>query len=173
MNKIAAGSISTIACHPILLTRLCLVLGVPHHIAPQLVLAVGKLAEVPIEAGALLLEVAADLGLEAGVGALVTCVRDIDTLAEAAKAGNFVSVFAKFVAYLRSFRQVQLKLRGFKVLWKIALFDPTCVDVKATHRCGIMCDKNFQRECTWREASIRASLAASCADISSMVGYLG
>ena len=47
-------------------------------------LAVGKLAEVPIKAGALLLEVATNLGLEAGVGALVTCVRDIDTLAEAA-----------------------------------------------------------------------------------------
>ena len=42
-----------------------------------------KLAEVAVEAGALLLEVAADLGLKAGVGALVTCVRDIDTLAEA------------------------------------------------------------------------------------------
>ena len=106
MNKIAARSISTIASHPILLTRLGLVLGVPHHIAPQLVLAVGKLAEVPIEAGALLLKVAADLGLEAGVGALVTCVRDIDTLAEAAKAGNFVSVIAVFVAYLQSLRQV-------------------------------------------------------------------
>ena len=118
MNKIAAGSISTIACHPILLTRLGLVLGVPHHIAPQLVLAVGKLAEVPIEAGALLLEVPADLGLEAGVGALVTCVRDIDTLAEAAKAGNFVSVFAKFVANLRSHRQVQLRVGGFRGLWK-------------------------------------------------------
>ena len=120
MNKIAAGSISTIACHPILLTRLGLVLGVPHHIAPQLVLAVGKLAEVPIEAGALLLEVAADLGLEAGVGALVTCVRDIDTLAEAAKAGNFVGVFTKFVVNLRSRRQVQLKLRGLKALWRKA-----------------------------------------------------
>ena len=100
MNKIAARSIGTIARHPVLLTGLGLVLGVPHHIAPQLVLAVGKLAEVPIKAGALLLEVATDLSLEAGVGALVTCVRDIDTLAEAAKAGNFVSIIAEFVAYL-------------------------------------------------------------------------
>ena len=123
MNKIAAGSISTIACHPILLTRLGLVLGVPHHIAPQLVLAVGKLAEVAIEAGALLLEVPADLCLEARVGALVTCVRDIDALTEAAKAGNFVSVFAKFVANLRSHRQVHLKLRGFKALWRKARCD--------------------------------------------------
>ena len=120
MNKIAAGSISTVACHPILLTRLGLVLGVPHHIAPKLVLAVGKLAEIPIEAGALLLEVAADLGLEAGVGALVTCVRDVDTLAEAAEAGNFVSIVAKFEANLRGRRQVQLTVRGFRGLWKKA-----------------------------------------------------
>ena len=82
--------------------------------------AVSKLAEIPVQTGSLLLEVAADLGLEAGVGALVTCVRDIDTLAEAAKAGNFVSVFAEFVAYLRSLRQVQIKLRRFKVLKKKA-----------------------------------------------------
>ena len=80
--------------------------------------AVSKLAEIPVQTGSLLLEVAADLGLEAGVGALVTCVRDIDTLAEAAKAGNFVSVFAKFEANLRSRRQVQLTVRGFRGLWK-------------------------------------------------------
>ena len=80
--------------------------------------AVSKLAEIPVQTGSLLLEVAADLGLEAGVGALVTCVRDIDTLAEAAKAGNFVSVFAKFVANLRSHRQVQLRVGGFRGLWK-------------------------------------------------------
>ena len=85
MNKIAAGSISTIARHPILLTRLGLVLGVPHHIAPQLVLAVGKLAEVPIEAGALLLEVAANLGLEPGVGTLVHSASCFTTPAEALK----------------------------------------------------------------------------------------
>ena len=90
------------------------------HTHPEFVLSVSKLTELPVEAGSLLLEVAADLGLEAGVGALVTCVRDIDTLAEAAKAGNFVSVIAKLVAYLRSLRQVQLKLRGFKVLWRKA-----------------------------------------------------
>ena len=84
----------------------------------ELVLPVGKLAELAVEAGSLLLEVPADLCLEARVGALVTCVRDIDALAEAAKAGNFVSVFAKFVANLRSHRQVQLRVGGFRGLWK-------------------------------------------------------
>ena len=100
MDKVAARAIGTVASHPILLARLRLVLGVPHNVSSQLVHSMSKLAEVAVEAGALLLKVAADLGLEAGVGALVTCVRDIDTLAEAAKAGNFVSVIAEFVAYL-------------------------------------------------------------------------
>ena len=71
MNKVAAGPVGTVASYPILLARLCLVLGMPHHITPQLVLPVGKLAEVTVETGALLLEVATDLGLETGVGTLI------------------------------------------------------------------------------------------------------
>ena len=75
MDKVATGPIGAVASHPILLTRLSLVLGVPHNVPPQLVLPMRKLAEVAIEAGALLLEVAANLGLEPGVGALIHSAR--------------------------------------------------------------------------------------------------
>ena len=71
MDKVAARAIGTVAGHPILLARLRLVLGVPHNVSSQLVHSMSKLAEVAVEAGALLLEVAADLGLEPGVRTLV------------------------------------------------------------------------------------------------------
>ena len=71
MNKVAAGPVGTVASNPILLARLRLVLGVSHHVSPQLVLPVSKLAEVTVETSALLLEVATDLSLETGVGTLI------------------------------------------------------------------------------------------------------
>ena len=79
VDKVATRPIGTVASHPILLTRLRLVLGVPHNVPPQLVLPMSKLAEVAIQAGALLLEVAADLGLEPGIGALVHSARRVTT----------------------------------------------------------------------------------------------
>ena len=79
VDKVATRPIGAVASHPILLTRLRLVLGVPHDVPPQLVLPMSKLAEVAVEAGALLLEVAADLGLEPGVGALVHGARRVTT----------------------------------------------------------------------------------------------
>ena len=77
MDKVAPRPICTVASNPILLTRLRLVLGVPHDVPPQLVLPMSKLAEVAVEAGALLLEVAADLSLEPGVGALIHGARRV------------------------------------------------------------------------------------------------
>ena len=71
MDKVAAGPIGAVASYPILLARLSLVLSVPHNIPSQLMLSMSKLAEVAIEASALLLEVAADLSLETGVCTLI------------------------------------------------------------------------------------------------------
>ena len=66
--EVAARTVGAVAGDPVLLAQHRLVLAVAHHVAAQLVLAVGELAEVAVQAGALLLEVAADLGLEAAVG---------------------------------------------------------------------------------------------------------
>ena len=85
VDKVATRPIGAVARHPILLTRLRLVLGVPHNVPPQLVLPMRKLAEVAIEAGVLLLEVAANLGLEPGVGTLVHSASCFTTPAEALK----------------------------------------------------------------------------------------
>ena len=71
VDKVAAWPIGAVASYPILLARLSLVLGVPDNVPSQLVLAMSKLAEIAVEAGALLLEVATDLGLETGVGTLI------------------------------------------------------------------------------------------------------
>ena len=71
VNKVAARPIGAVASHPIFLARLGLVLRVPYNISPKLMLPMSKLAEVAIEAGALLLEVATDLGLKPRVCTLV------------------------------------------------------------------------------------------------------
>jgi len=67
MYEVAARSIGAVAGDPVLLAQLGLVLAVPHHVLPQLVVTVRELAEVAVKAGPLLLEVAADLCLEPGV----------------------------------------------------------------------------------------------------------
>ena len=88
MDKVGARPIGAVASNPILLARLSLVLGVPYNIPSQLMLSMSKLAEVAIEAGALLLEVAADLSLETGVCTLINracCI--ITSSAEAMKTG--------------------------------------------------------------------------------------
>ena len=71
VDKVAARPIGAVASHPIFLARLGLVLRVPYNISPKLMLPMSKLAEVAIEAGALLLEVATDLGLKPRVCTLV------------------------------------------------------------------------------------------------------
>jgi len=68
VDEVAAGAIGTVASDPVLLAQLRLVLRVAHHVLPQLVFAVGELTKPPVHAGALLLEVPADLGLEPRVG---------------------------------------------------------------------------------------------------------
>ena len=85
VDKVAPRPICTVASNPILLTRLRLVLGVPHNVPPQLMFTMSKLAKIAVEAGALLLEVAANLGLEPGVGTLVHSASCFTTPAEALK----------------------------------------------------------------------------------------
>ena len=98
MDEVAARSVGAVAVDPILLAVLGLVFVVSHNILlklkgrfkhmvengmeklsitrkvynnntySQLVLAMGKLAEIAVETRSLFLEVAADLGLEPGVG---------------------------------------------------------------------------------------------------------
>jgi hypothetical protein len=72
--EVAAQTVGAVAGDPVLLAQLRLVLAVAHHVAAQLVLAVGELAEVAVQAGALLLEAAAVLGLEVRVEAVVGLV---------------------------------------------------------------------------------------------------
>ncbi len=71
MEEVAARPIGTVAVDPVLLAELRLVLVLLARV-PHLVAAVGKLALVAVEAGALLLEVATDLSLETRIGRLIT-----------------------------------------------------------------------------------------------------
>ena len=86
MNEVAARSVGAVSSDPVLLAELGLVLGVPGHVPLHLVLAVRELAELAVEAGALLLEVPADLGLEPWVGAAVAGVEEV--LAPALQLGG-------------------------------------------------------------------------------------
>ena len=110
VDKVAARPIGTVTSHPILLARLGLVLGVPHNVPPQLMLPMSKLAEVAVEAGALLLEVAANLGLEAGVGTLVRAACRVATPAQAVKTRCSLNKCGSKVASSRGQRQRQLKV---------------------------------------------------------------
>ena len=85
VDEVAPRSVGTVSGDPVLLAELGLVLVVPYHVLlqiepevsadlsdngksththPEFVLPVSKLTELPVEAGPLLLEVAADLCLE-------------------------------------------------------------------------------------------------------------
>ena len=90
MDEVAARPVGAVAGDPVFLAELGLVLAVAHHVLPQLVLAVGELAELAVQAGALLLEVPADLGLEPGVGAAVGPVHEVLAVQEVTvlKIGN-------------------------------------------------------------------------------------
>jgi len=68
VDEVAPGAVGTVATDPVLLAELGLVLVVPDHVLPELVLPMGKLTQLSVEAGSFLLEVAADLGLEPRVG---------------------------------------------------------------------------------------------------------
>lgn len=85
VDKVAPRAVGTVSGDPVLLAELGLVFVVPYHVLlqreqeasadrsgsreiththPEFVLSVSKLTELPVEAGSLLLEVAADLCLE-------------------------------------------------------------------------------------------------------------
>jgi len=68
VDEVAPGAVGTVATDPVLLAELGLVLVVPDHVLPELMLPMGKLTQLSVEAGSLLLEVATDLGLEPGIG---------------------------------------------------------------------------------------------------------
>jgi len=73
VDEVAPGSVGTISIDPILLAQLGLVLVVPHNVLSELVFTVGKLTQFAVETVPLLLEVAADLGLEPGIRGAAGC----------------------------------------------------------------------------------------------------
>jgi len=70
VEKIAARSVGAVAVDPVLLAQLGLVLVLLAGVA-HLVAAMGELALMAVQAGAFLLEIAADFRLEARIGGVV------------------------------------------------------------------------------------------------------